>query len=66
MPVTAFADEPLRAIAFRMAESSVTRMPVVERADGTFVGMIALRDLLTARGRILEAEQRRERVLRCA
>jgi hypothetical protein len=25
--------------------------------------MIALRDLLTARGRILEAEQRRERVL---
>jgi CBS domain containing-hemolysin-like protein len=46
-----------------MAESGVTRMPVVSRADGRFVGMIALRDLLTARGRILDAEQRRERVL---
>ncbi len=62
-PVMAYADEPLRAIAFRMAESGVTRMPIVSRADGTFAGMIALRDLLTARGRILEAEQRRERVL---
>jgi H+/Cl- antiporter ClcA/CBS domain-containing protein len=62
-PVIAYADEPLRAIAFRMAESGVTRMPVVSRSDGSFAGMIALRDLLTARGRILEAEQRRERVL---
>ena len=62
-PVTAYADETLSAIAFRMAESGVTRLPVVARRDGTFVGMIALRDLLTARGRILEAEQRRERVL---
>ena len=62
-PVSAYADETLSTIAFRMAESGVTRMPVVERRDGTFVGMIALRDLLTARGRILEAEQRRERVL---
>jgi H+/Cl- antiporter ClcA/CBS domain-containing protein len=62
-PLVAYADEPLRSIAFRMAESGVTRMPVVGRADGSFVGMIALRDLLTARGRVLEAEQRRERVL---
>jgi H+/Cl- antiporter ClcA/CBS domain-containing protein len=62
-PVIAYADEPLRSIVFRMAESGITRMPVVSRGDGTFEGMIALRDLLTARGRILEAEQRRERVL---
>jgi H+/Cl- antiporter ClcA len=61
-PVVAYGDEPLRAIAYRMAESAFTRMPVVAR-DGRFLGMIALRDLLTARGRILEAEQRRERVL---
>jgi CBS domain containing-hemolysin-like protein len=46
-----------------MAESGLTRMPVVSRTDGTIAGMIALQDLLTARGRILEAEQRRERVL---
>ncbi len=62
-PVVAYDDEPLRVIVFRMAETSLTRLPVVTRADGTLMGMIALRDLLTARARILEAEQRRERVL---
>jgi hypothetical protein len=28
---TASADEPLRAVAFRMAETGLTRMPVVDR-----------------------------------
>jgi CBS domain-containing protein len=62
-PVMAYADEPLRVIVYRMAETGLTRLPVVERHDGTFVGMLALTDLLTARARILDAEQRRERVL---
>jgi CIC family chloride channel protein len=62
-PVVAYGDEPLRIVAFRMAEKGVTRLPVVERRDGTLVGMVALSDLLTARSRILEAEQRRERTL---
>jgi H+/Cl- antiporter ClcA/CBS domain-containing protein len=62
-PVVAYGDEPLRVVAFRMAEKGVTRLPVVERRDGTLVGMVALSDLLTARTRILEAEQRRERTL---
>jgi len=62
-PVVAYGDEPLRVVAFRMAEKGVTRLPVVERRDGTLVGMVALSDLLTARSRILEAEQRRERTL---
>jgi CBS domain containing-hemolysin-like protein len=61
--VVAFGDEPLRVVAFRMAETGVTRLPVVERGDRTLIGMIGLSDLLTARTRILEAEQRRERVL---
>jgi CBS domain-containing protein len=46
-----------------MAETGLTRLPVVERHGETLVGMLALTDLLTARTRILEAEQRRERVL---
>ena len=46
-----------------MARTGVTRLPVVERADRTLIGMVGLSDLLTARARILEAEQRRERVL---
>lgn len=62
-PVVAYGDEPLRVLAFRMAEKGVTRLPVVERHDGTLVGMVGLSDLLTARTRVLEAEQRRERVL---
>jgi chloride channel protein, CIC family len=62
-PVTAYGDEPLRVLAFRMAEKGVTRLPVVERRDGTLMGMVGLTDLLTARTRVLEAEQRRERVL---
>ncbi|HEY2907533.1 MAG TPA: chloride channel protein [Vicinamibacterales bacterium] len=61
-PVVAYADEPLRVIVFRMAETGLTRLPVVSRQDRTLVGMLALTDLLTARSRVLEAEQRRERV----
>ena len=63
-PVIAYPDEPLRAIVYRMAESGVTRMPVIERGSGRLVGMIALRDLLRARVRSLQEEQDREQVLR--
>ncbi len=64
-PVVAYADEPLRIIVHRMADSGLTRFPVVERGDGgKLLGMIALDDLLKARVRNLEAERRRERVLR--
>ena len=62
-PVIAYGDEPLRVLAFRMAETGVTRLPVVSRREGTLLGMVALSDLLTARVKILEAEHRRERVL---
>jgi H+/Cl- antiporter ClcA/CBS domain-containing protein len=60
-PILAHEDEPLRAVAYRMAEAGVTRLPVVDR-DGQLAGIVALSDLLTARARTLEAEQRRERV----
>ncbi len=62
-PVTAYADDPLRVVVNRMAEKGVTRMPVVERANGRFVGLISLDDLLKARSRHLEDEQRREQML---
>ncbi len=64
-PVVAYADEPLRVIVYRMAETGFTRFPVVDRDDGRkLVGMISLYDLLQARARSLQEEQRRERVLR--
>jgi chloride channel protein, CIC family len=63
-PVTAYPDEPLRAIVHRMAETGRTRLPVVERGEERrLVGMVSLTDLLQARTRNLEAEHRRERVL---
>jgi chloride channel protein, CIC family len=61
-PVTVHPDEPLRAVVYRMAQTGLTRMPVVE--DSHLAGMIGLRDLLRARVRSLEEEQTRERVLR--
>ncbi|HEY1340054.1 MAG TPA: chloride channel protein [Bryobacteraceae bacterium] len=64
-PVVAYADEPLRVVVYRMAETGLTRLPVVEREDTRkLVGMISLNDLLRARTRSLEEERRRERVLR--
>jgi CIC family chloride channel protein len=62
-PVVAYPDESLRAIVYRMAETGLTRFPVVRRDDRRLTGMIALTDLLKARALNLDAEQRRERVL---
>jgi chloride channel protein, CIC family len=62
-PVVAYPDESLRMIVYRMAETGLTRFPVVDREHGCLVGMISLTDLLKARALNLDAEQRRERVL---
>jgi CIC family chloride channel protein len=62
-PVVAHPDESLRMVVYRMAETGLTRFPVVERGTGRLAGMIALTDLLKARTLSLEAERRRERVL---
>jgi CBS domain-containing protein len=63
--VVAFADEPLRMVVNRMADSGFTRLPVLDPAgDGKIVGMVSLKDLLHARTRILEDERARERVIR--
>jgi CBS domain-containing protein len=61
--LVAHPDEPLRAIAYRMAETGLTRLPVVERgAHPRLLGMISLGDLLKGRRHTLDAEHRRERV----
>jgi CIC family chloride channel protein len=64
-PVVAYADEPLRVVVYRMAETGFTRLPVLDNHHARkLVGMISLHDLLHARARSLEEERRRERVLR--
>jgi CBS domain-containing protein len=63
-PMVAYADEPLRAVVYRMADTGFTRMPVIERDSRKLVGIVALHDLLRARTRTMEEERQRERVLR--
>ena len=62
-PVVAHPEEPLRVVVLRMAETGLTRMPVVESESGELVGMVSLHDLLLARVRNLNEERHRERVL---
>jgi H+/Cl- antiporter ClcA/predicted transcriptional regulator len=61
---SAFPDEPLRAVVYRMAETGLTRFPIVSRDDRTLVGIVSLEDLLRARSRSLTEERTREKVLR--
>ncbi|MGH9676174.1 MAG: chloride channel protein, partial [Candidatus Acidiferrum sp.] len=61
--VCAYPDEPLRVVVYRMAEKAITRLPVVERSTGKFLGLVSLDDLLQARLRHSEEERRRERTL---
>jgi chloride channel protein, CIC family len=63
-PEMAYADEPLRVVVNRMADTGFTRLPVVDRDSRKLVGMVSLNDLLRARTRSLEEERQRERVLR--
>jgi chloride channel protein, CIC family len=49
-PVVAYPDEPLRIGVYRMAETGLTRLPMVTRdGSGKFLGIVSLRDLLQAR-----------------
>ena len=61
---TIFSNETLRAAVHKMADRGVTRLLVVNPSNARhLVGKVALYDLLKARARQLENEQRRERVL---
>jgi chloride channel protein, CIC family len=62
-PIVVDSDDPLRVVVNRMAETGVTRMPVVQPGNGKFLGIISLDNLLRARSRHLEEEQRREQTL---
>jgi hypothetical protein len=60
-----FADDTLRHVAYVMAESGQTVLPVAERGDPTrTVGAVGLEQLLAGRLRDLDEERHRSRVLR--
>ncbi|HEX2689105.1 MAG TPA: chloride channel protein [Kofleriaceae bacterium] len=63
-PPTIYVNETLRSAVARMAERGVTRLLAVNPANPRHVvGKIALHDLLKARARHIEDEERRERIL---
>jgi CBS domain-containing protein len=63
-PCTVRSNDTLRTAVHRMAERGVTRLLVVNPADPRrLVGKLALHDVLKARMRHVQDEQRRERVL---
>jgi CBS domain-containing protein len=63
-PTTAYPDESLRVVMNRMAATGLTSLPVVDRHHvRRLLGNITLRDMLKARVRHLEEEQRRERII---
>jgi CBS domain-containing protein len=64
-PITAYPEESLRVVVYRMAETGRTSFPVIADAvSRKLAGIVSLEDLLQARVRHLEEEQRRETVLR--
>ena len=62
-PTVAYRGETVRAVAYRMAATGRTTLPVlVSAADRTVVGIVKLDDLLTAREQHLREENERERI----
>ena len=63
--VVAHPDETLRAVANRMADQHVSRLPVVDRHDPTRIrGLVTLVDLLAGRRKDIHEERHAERVFR--
>lgn len=61
--VVVYDAETLRTVAERMAETGLTRMPVVAHDTGKLVGIIGVREVLKARSRSYQREQKRERIV---
>jgi H+/Cl- antiporter ClcA len=62
--VIAYTDEPVGLLADRMALAGVGRVPVLDRASGMPVGLVARRDLLRVRARYHAEETERAVVLK--
>jgi len=59
-------DELVGHLCDRMAAADVGRIPIVDRAGGKLVGIVARRDLLRVRARAVHEERSRRRLLRLA
>ena len=62
--VVGYEDELVGPVADRMAESGRGRVPILRRADGSLVGLVARRDLLRVRAGVNRHEHEREKLIR--
>lgn len=62
--LTAHPDELAGSLADRMAQADIGRVPVVDAAQGKLVGIVARKDLLRVRARMLMHEKERSAPLR--
>ena len=58
------ADELVGQLADRMAVADIGRVPIVDRRHGKLVGIVARKDLLRARARMVAEERERQPLLR--
>lgn len=61
--VYALAGEPVRAAMRRMIDLRRDTLPVLDKPEGSVMGVIQLQDLVNARSRSLQEERLRERIL---
>jgi CBS domain-containing protein len=62
--VVGYPDELVGHVADRMAAHDIGRLPIVDRASGRAVGIVARRDLLRVRAKLVHEERERRRLLR--
>jgi CIC family chloride channel protein len=63
-PVIGYDDELVGPLADRMAETGTGRVPILRRSDKSVIGLVARRDLLLVRARVIHQEREREALLR--
>ena len=62
--VVGYEDRLVGQLADRMAETGKGRVPILRRADGALVGLVARRDLLHVRASAIQHEHKRETLIR--
>ena len=62
--VVGYEDELVGQLADRMAETDRGRVPILRRADGALVGLVARRDLLRVRAGVVQHERERKALIR--
>jgi chloride channel protein, CIC family len=62
--VVGYPDEPVSSLTYRMVQRDVGRVPIVDPANNRLLGLVARKDLLRVRARLLTEEYDRRRVVR--